>query len=96
MTGWEERGCTRSEGAEQHCFSSSQGHRSQVADLVNSSPPPNHLDWFLNPLKETLLKPVIKSLVTVFVQYNKGLENKLTRAPLLGLAKSIHNIIANL
>ena len=24
MTGWEERGCTRSEGAEQHCFSSSQ------------------------------------------------------------------------
>ena len=27
--------------------------------------------------------------ITVFIQSNEGLENKLTRAPLLGLAKSM-------
>ena len=41
-------------------------------------------------LEETLLQPVLKSFITVFIQYNEGLENKLTRAPLLGLAKSIY------
>ena len=41
--------------------------------------------WSLNPLDETLLQ----SFITVFIQYNEGLENNLTRAPLLGLAKSI-------
>ena len=42
-------------------------------------------------LEETLLQPVLKSFITVFIQYNEGLENKLTRTPLLGLAKSIYN-----
>ena len=46
--------------------------------------------WSLNPLEETLLQSVLKSFITVFIQYNEGLENKLTRAPLLGLAKSIY------
>ena len=32
---------------------------------------------------------MLKSFITVFIQYNEGLENKLTRAPLLDLAKSI-------
>jgi len=31
----------------------------------------------------------IDSFITVFIQCNVGLENKLIRAPLLGLAKSI-------
>ena len=42
----------------------------------------------LIPLQETLLQPVLKSFITVF-NYNEGLENKLTRAPLLDLVKSI-------
>ena len=30
--------------------------------------PPSHLpDWSLNPLEETLLQPVLKSLITVFI-----------------------------
>ena len=37
------------------------------------------------------LKPV-DSFITVFIQRNVGLENKLIRAPLLGLAKSIYYI----
>ena len=40
-------------------------------------------------LKETLLQPVLKSFITIFIQYNERLENKLTRALLLGLAKSM-------
>ena len=43
-----------------------------------------------NPLEETLLQPALKSFFAVFIQYSEGLENKLTRAPLLGLAKSIY------
>ena len=50
-------------------------------------PPPN---WSLNPLEETLLQPALKSFFAVFIQYSEGLENKLKRAPLLGLAKSIY------
>ena len=67
--------------------------RPQVPDLVDSSPPPPlsyPLDWFLSPLQETFLQPVLKSFITVFIQYNEGLENKQTRAPFLGLAKSIY------
>ena len=45
-------------------------------------PPP------LNPLEETLLQSVLRSFITVFIVTR--LENKLTRAPLLGLAKSIY------
>ena len=52
-----------------------------------SPPPPN---WSLNPLEETLLQPALKSFFAVFIQYSEGLENKLTRAPLLSLAKSIY------
>ena len=33
---------------------------------------------------------MLKSFTTVFTEYNEGLENKLTRAPLLGLVKSIY------
>ena len=51
---------------------------------------PHPLDWPLNPVEETLLQPVLKSFITVFIQYNEGLENKLTRNPLLGFAKSIY------
>ena len=51
---------------------------------------PHPLDWPLNPLEETLLQPVLKSFITVFIQYNEGLENKLTRNPLLGFAKCIY------
>ena len=36
------------------------------------------------PLEETLLQPVLKSI------YNEGLENELTRAPLVRLAKYIY------
>ena len=57
------------------------------------SPPPSPIptrDWSLNPLEETLLQPVLKSFITVFIQNNEGLENNLTRASLLGLAKSIY------
>ena len=41
-------------------------------------------------IEETLLQPVLKTVITVFIQYNVGLENKLTKTPLLGLAKSIY------
>ena len=50
-------------------------------------------DWSLNPLEKTLLQPMLKRLISVFIQKNEGLENKLTRAPLLDLAKSIYYTI---
>ena len=53
------------------------------------SPPPPPPKWSLNPLEETLPQPVLKSFITVFIQY-KGIENKLTRTQLLGLAKSVY------
>ena len=59
-------------------------------DFVNSSPPTHPLNWSFNPSKKLSLQPVLKSFITVFIQCNVGLENKLTRAPLLGLAKSIY------
>ena len=43
-----------------------------------------------SPGPETLLQPVLQTYITVIIHYNEGLENKLTRAPLLGLAKSIY------
>ena len=51
-------------------------------------PPPHPADWSLNPLRETLVQLVLKSFISVFILNNEELENKLTRAPLLGLAKS--------
>ena len=63
----------------------------EVPDLVNSFPPlPSPPNWSLNSLEEIIQQPVLKSFTTVFIQNNEGLENKLTRAPLLGLAKSIY------
>ena len=44
-----------------------------------------------NPLEETLLQPVLKSFITVFIIMR---ENTLTRAPLLGLAKSIYHFLS--
>ena len=41
-------------------------------------------------LKEALLQPVLKSFNTDFIQYSEKLENKVTRAPLLGLTKSLY------
>lgn len=40
--------------------------RPKVPDLVNSSPPSLTPDWCLNPHKETLLQPLLKSFVTTF------------------------------
>ena len=40
-------------------------------------------------IEETLLQPVLKSFITVFIQCNAGLENKL-----IGLAKSIYYLIS--
>ena len=55
-------------------------------------PFPSHPpDWSLNPLEETLLQPVLKSFITVFIIMR---ENTLTRAPLLGLAKSIYHFLS--
>ena len=59
-------------------------------DFVNSSPPTHPLNWSFNPSKKLSLQPVLKSFITVFIQCNVGLEDKLIRAPLLGLAKSIY------
>ena len=36
---------------------------------------------------------MLRRLISVFIQNNEGLENKLTRAPLLGLAKSIYYMV---
>ena len=52
-------------------------------------PPPETPELFPNSIEETLLQPVLKSFVTAFIQRNIDLVNKLTRAPLLGLARSI-------
>ena len=53
--------------------------------------PPQPPDCSLNPLEETLLQPVLKSFITVFIIMR---ENTLTRAPLLGLAKSIYHFLS--
>ena len=64
---------------------SSPGSRLRQFFPTSSSP-----ELVFQSIEETLLQPVLKTLITVFIQYNEGLENKLTRAPLLGLAKSIY------
>ena len=38
---------------------------------------------------------LVDSFITVFILCNEGLGNKLIRAPLLGLAKSIHYVLAS-
>ena len=53
--------------------------------------PPPH-PW-TGSLEENLPQLVLKTFIIVFIQYNEGLENKLTRAPPLGLAKSIYYLI---
>ena len=60
---------------------------SRPRQFFPTSPPP---ELFFQSIKETLLQPVLRRFITVFLQNNEGLENKLTRAPLLGLAKSIY------
>ena len=61
--------------------------RSRLRQFFPSYPPP---ELVFQSIEETLLQSVLKSFITVFIQCNVGLENKLTRAPLLGLAKSIY------
>ena len=53
-------------------------------------PPPHPSDWSLNPLEQAYLQSGLKSFITAFIQNNEGLEYKLTRAPLKGLAKSMY------
>ena len=66
-------------------------HRPHVPDFVNSSPPLHSPNWSFNPLKKLFYSQCWRVfMITVFIQYKEGLENKLTRAPLLGLAKSIY------
>ena len=57
-----------------------------------STPPPHPPELVFQSIEETLLQPVLKSFITVFIQCNVGLENKLIRAPLLGLGKSIYYV----
>ena len=61
--------------------------RSRLRQFFPTYPPP---ELVFQSIEETLLQPVLKSFITVFIQCNVGLENKLTRAPLLGLAKSMY------
>ena len=61
--------------------------RSRLRQFFPTSPPP---ELVFQSIEETLPQPVLKTFITVFIQYNEGLENKLTKAPLLGLAKSIY------
>ena len=63
--------------------------RPQVPDLVNSSLPSPPPEWSLNPHWKTSSTASAEEFHYSFY-YNEGLENKLTRAPLLGLAKSIY------
>ena len=63
--------------------------RPQVPNLVNStlpSPPPGPVSQF--PWKNFPTLSAEEFYYSFY--YNEGLENKLTRAPLLGLAKSIY------
>ena len=61
--------------------------REDIRRLNLPSHPPNQS---LNPFEETILQPVLKSSISVFIQNNEGLENKLTRVPPLGLPKPIY------
>ena len=51
---------------------------SRLRQFFPTSPPP---ELVFQSIEETLLQPVLKTFITVFIQYSKGLENKLTRDP---------------
>ena len=51
--------------------------------------PPHPRNWSLNPLEENSSTASAEEFYNSFY-YNEGLENKLTRAPLLGSAKSLY------
>ena len=42
---------------------------------ILSPPPPTPPNWSLHLLEETLLQPVLKSFISVFIHYNEGLRN---------------------
>ena len=84
-----ENNCTMCMFVEQLGAPKKKYARFRTSSILPPSPFPTR-DWSLNPLEETLLQPVLKSFITVFIQNNEGLENNLTRASLLGLAKSIY------
>ena len=65
---------------------------SWLRQFFPTSPP---TELVFQSIEETLLQPVLKSFITVVIQYNEGLENKLTRPPLFGLAKSIYWRVPN-
>ena len=74
--------------ADQHvCSCENIVPRSRLRQFFPTSPTP---ELVFQSIEETLLQPVLKTLITVFIQYNEGLENKLTRAQHLSLAKSIY------
>ena len=58
--------------------------------VLRTSSPGSRPCLVSEPFEEALLQRVRTSFITVFIKYNEGLENKLIRAPLLGLAKSIY------
>ena len=58
--------------------------------VLRTSPPGSRPRLVSYPLEENPLQPVLTCFITVFIQCNEGLENNLTRALLLGLAKSIY------
>ena len=77
-----------SDTADQHvCSCENIVPQIQTLSILPHLPPP---ELVFQSIEETLLQPVLKTFKTAFIQYNEGLENKLTRAPLLGLAKSIY------
>ena len=58
--------------------------------VLRTSPPGSRPRLVSYPLEENPLQPVLTCFITVFIQCNEGLENNLTGALLLGLAKSIY------
>ena len=76
--------------ADQHaCYHKLWERRPQVPDLINSSPPSPPPRTGLSISLEELFHSQCWIVLLQFY-YNEGIENKLTRAPLLGLAKSIY------
>ena len=57
--------------------------------VLRTSPPGSRPRLVSYPLEENPLQPVLTCFITVFIYCNEELENNITRAPLLGLAKSI-------
>ena len=76
--------------ADQHaCYHKLWERRPQVPDLINSSPPSPPPRTGLSISLEELFHSQCWIVLLQFY-YKEGIENKLTRAPLLGLAKSIY------